>query len=66
MTLTRRRRRRWWWCCIGVECSSTVLPAGNYAMHVGLGCLSTATVAAANNATHTSIDNIIYLQCTLI
>ena len=42
MTLTRRRR--WWWCCIGVKCSSTVLPAGNYTMYVGLGCLSTTTV----------------------
>jgi len=51
----RRRRRRWWWCCIGVKCSSTVLPAGNYAMYVGLGCLSTTTVAATKNATHTSI-----------
>ena len=35
MTLTRRRRR--WWCCIGVTCSSTALPAGNYTMYVGLG-----------------------------
>jgi hypothetical protein len=53
MTLTRRRRRsrrRRWWCCIGVECSSTVLPAGNYTMYAGLGCLSTTTVAATNNA----------------
>jgi hypothetical protein len=57
MTLTRRRRRRWWWCCIGVESSATVLPAGNYTMYAGLGCLSTTTVAATNNATGTSIVN---------
>jgi hypothetical protein len=54
MTLTRRRRRRRK-CCIGVECSSAVLPAGNYSMYVGLGCLSTTTVAATNIGTHTSI-----------
>ena len=47
----------WWWCCIEVECSSTVLPAGNYTMYAGLGCLSTTTVAATKNATHTSIVN---------
>jgi hypothetical protein len=57
MTLTRRRRRRRWWCCIGVKCSSTVLPAANYTTYVGFGCLSTATVAATNNATDTSIVN---------
>ncbi len=56
LTTTRRKRRRRW-CCIGVKCSSTVLPAGNYAMYVGLGCLSTTTVPAANNATHTRIVN---------
>ncbi len=41
----------------GVECSSTVLPAGNYTMYAGLGCLSTTTVTATNNATGTSIVN---------
>ncbi len=43
MTLTTREEEEGW-CCIGVKCSSAVLPAGNYAMYVGLGCLSTTTV----------------------
>jgi hypothetical protein len=44
-------------CGIGVKCSSPVLPAGNYTMYVGLGCLSTTAVDATNNATDTSIVN---------
>jgi hypothetical protein len=63
MTLTRRRRRRRRWCCIGVKCSSSVLPAGNYTMYVGLGCLSTTAVGATNNGTDTSnIDTYIYIK----
>ena len=57
MTLTRRSRRRCWCCCIGFKCSSTVLPAGDYTMYVGLGCLSATTVGATNNETDTSIVN---------
>jgi hypothetical protein len=44
---------------IGVKCRSTVLPAANYTMYVGLlGCLSTKTVGVTNNGTDTSIINV--------
>ena len=56
MTLTTTTTR-WWWCGIGAKCSSTVLPAANYTMYVGLGCLSTTTVPSTNNATDTTMVN---------